>query len=85
MGFLFGLMNGWSSPAIFLFTSNETPLSSGKISIDEASWITSLQAAGMAIGSLFVGRLANRYGRKWPLILLTFPSIVSAIKRSKVT
>lgn len=82
MGFLFGIMNGWSSPAIYLFSSDDSPLPTGKITLDEASWITSLQAAGMAIGSMFVGRLTNRYGRKWPLILLTIPSIVSAVKCS---
>lgn len=81
-GFLYGIMCGWSSPAIFLLTSDKSPLSTGKITVDQASWITSLNAAGMMITSIFVGSLANKYGRKWPLILLTIPSIVSGIQTS---
>lgn len=77
MGFLNGITNGWSSPALFLFTSNQSPLSSGRITVDEAAWVSSLTAVGMMISSMFVGRLASKYGRKWPLVLLTLPSIFS--------
>lgn len=36
------IANGWSSAANILLMSDETPLPSGKISMEEASWIASL-------------------------------------------
>lgn len=77
MGFLDGITIGWCSRAIFLFSSNQSPLSSGRITVDEASWVSSLTAVGMMFSSIFVGTLAKKYGRKWPLVLLTVPSIIS--------
>lgn len=41
-----GISNGWSSAATILLTSDETPLPSGKISMDDASWIASLYYVG---------------------------------------
>lgn len=77
MGLLDGITLGWLSPAIFLFTSAESTLSTGQMTSDQASWVSSLAAAGFFGASIFVGTLANNYGRKWPLILMTIPSIVS--------
>lgn len=77
MGFNFGLMNGWPSPAIFLLTSHKSPLAAGPISIAQASWITSLKSIGMVLGCTIVGTLTKKFGRKWPLILSNIPSIVS--------
>lgn len=76
-GFHFGLMNGWPSPAIFLLTSYKSPLPTGPISVSEASWITSFKSIGMVLGCTIVGILTKKFGRKWPLILSTIPSIIS--------
>lgn len=43
-GFLYGITIGWSSPAIFLLTSIHSPLPTGPITMEEASWITSLKS-----------------------------------------
>lgn len=76
MGFNFGIMNGWSSPAIFVLTSNESPLPTGKITAEQASWIASLKSLGMVFGSLFIGFIVKKYGRKWPLMTLPIQAIV---------
>lgn len=56
--------------------SDESPLPSGKISVDEVSWISSLICIGGLIGNVFWGFITNRFGRKRPLITLTAPTIV---------
>lgn len=38
----FGITEGWTSPAIFLLMTDDTPLPSGKLSIEEASWVASV-------------------------------------------
>lgn len=73
----YGTACGWPSPNIILLTSDDTPLPSGKISIDEASWIASLLCVGGFIGNIFFGFITNALGRKLPLILISIPGVVS--------
>lgn len=77
LGFHFGILCGWPSPAIFLLTSDKSPLPTGKITLDQATWVSSLKSGGMVICGLFVGSIARKFGRKRPLLLLSIPSIVS--------
>lgn len=76
MGCTYGIMTGFASPIIVLLTSEHSPLPSGKISENEASWIPSLKALGALIGFAFFGMVARQFGRKWPFIFLSFPLIV---------
>lgn len=76
LGFHFGLMNGWPSPALFLLTSDKSPLPTGQITLAQASWITSLKSIGMILGCAIAGILAKKFGRKWPLTVLAIPAIV---------
>lgn len=71
------ICNGWSSAANLLLTSDKTPLPSGKITLNEASWIASLIYIGGLIGTFFFGYLSKRCGRKWLLISISTLSIVS--------
>lgn len=73
----FGIAEGWTSPTIVLLTSEETPLRSGVINMDEASWIASLLCLGCFFGNILFGYITNKFGRKWPLIIITIPTIVS--------
>lgn len=59
--------------------SDETPLPSGKITMDEASWIVSYVYIGGIIGNMMFGYITNRFGRKWPLIIITIPIIVIVV------
>lgn len=72
-----GVSCGWSSVCAILLTSDETPLESGKITMDEASWIASLLCVGGLPGNVFCGIVTNKYGRKKPLIFIAIPTIVS--------
>lgn len=73
----FGLFEGWSSPSILLLTSAKSPLPSGTISMEQASWVASLQCVGCLLGNICFGYIINRYGRRLPLIILAFPLAVS--------
>lgn len=56
--------------------SDETPLPSGKLTLDETSWIASNVCFGGLIGNLLFGFTMNIYGRKKSLLFMTLPSIV---------
>lgn len=73
----FGISQGWASPTIILLMSDETNLPSGKITMEEGSWIVSLLYVGAMIGNASFGWITKKYGRKWPLLLLTVPIIVT--------
>lgn len=73
----YGITCGWPSPNILILTSDETPLPSGKITIDEASWIASLTCLGSIVGNIVFGYLTGKFGRKNPLIFLTIPTVIS--------
>ncbi len=71
-----GMLIGWMSPNKFLLESNETPLSAGKLTEAETTWISSMMPIGSTVGTLVFGFIANKFGRKIPLIALLVPSIV---------
>lgn len=75
--FGYGMSTGWSSPSIHLLTSIESPLPTGPISIEEASWIASVNSIGGLIGNFFFGFITCQFGRKIPLILMAVPTIVN--------
>lgn len=60
-----------------ILESDSSPLPTGKITTYEASWVASLVNAGGVFGTLFFGPIANKFGRKNPLIVITIPTIVS--------
>lgn len=72
----FGLFEGWSSPSVLLLTSAKTPLPR-IISMEEASWVASLQCVGCLLGNITFGYIINRFGRRLPLIVIAFPLAVS--------
>lgn len=72
-----GVTGGWPSPNILILTSDDTPLASGKITMEQGSWIASLWCIGGLIGNPIFGIITNNFGRKVPLIFLTIPAIVS--------
>lgn len=74
--FGYGITTGWASPSILLLTSDDSPLPSGKIDLEEASWVASILSAGGLFGKILFGFITNIYGRKWPLLFLSVPIIV---------
>lgn len=77
--FGYGITCGWTSSSLMILTSDESPLPTGKVNLEEASWIASLVNLGGSIGTLFFGVITNKFGRKKPLIVITVPTIVSHI------
>lgn len=71
-----GLVLGWP---IFLplLMSDDSPLPTGKITLDEASWMVSLPCFGSLFGNVFFAYLTRIYGRKKPLIAVAIPFAVS--------
>lgn len=80
----FGAFEGWSSPSIVQLTSDKSPLPSGEISMEEASWVASMHCIGGLFGNIIFGYIINKFGRRLPLILITFPLIVSRTFELKV-
>lgn len=62
-----------------LLTSDDTPLPSGVITMDQASWITSLLSIGALFSNIVFGFIANHLGRKILLVLIGIPMIVRII------
>lgn len=71
----YGLATGWTSAAVPLLKSAQTPLKSGPISSYEASIIGSILTIGGVVGTLIFGYAANRIGRKKSIFLMAFPQI----------
>lgn len=78
LGFVAGIMIGWSSPNVFLLMSDASPLPTGKITMEEASWIPSLKVLGFLMFSPMFGFIGNKFGRKWPMLFLSIPSVVKS-------
>lgn len=74
-----GLQEGWPSPAVLLLTSKETPLKSGQISMEEASWVVSLYSLGLLFGTIIFQFSMDKFGRKLLLMAIVTPSIVRII------
>lgn len=79
LGTVLGLCIGWPSPALLVLTSDQSPLPTGKITTEESSWIASLKSIGALVAFPICGFIANKFGRKWPIVLLSIPATVSHI------
>lgn len=75
----YGLATGWTSAAVPLLKSSQTPLKSGPITNDEASLIGSILTIGGVLGTLLFGYAANTIGRKKSIFLMAFPQMAGWI------
>lgn len=73
-----GVIVGWCSTCVDLLISDESPLPFGKITLEEASWVSSLMQLGAFCSpiSMCFGFITNKFGRKWPLLFITIPLLV---------
>lgn len=79
ISFSYGTSVGWTSPFLPVLLSDDSPLPSGSITSEEASWIGSLLCLGAIVGTISVGFLADLIGRKKTALLLAIPQTVSYI------
>ncbi|EAT41204.1 AAEL007139-PA [Aedes aegypti] len=70
-----GAAIGWVSPFLPYLQSGESHLTSGSVSIEQASWIGSLLCIGGLIGAPVFGLLADRFGKKLGLQLIVIPHV----------
>lgn len=73
----YSLSVGWTASAILLYDSENCPLPSGRIQMDEIAWISSIIGIGGLVGTVIVGWMADRFGRKYSLLSMAVPQIVS--------
>lgn len=59
LAFSYGASCGWPSASILILKSDETPLESGPISTNEASWVVSGICIGGFVGNLLLGWVRN--------------------------
>lgn len=72
----FGITAGWASPNINLLTSDNSPLATGKITMEEASLVASFVPLGALFGNFLFGFITSKCGRKKTLISIAIPAIV---------
>lgn len=70
---------GWMGIQLMKYDSDESPLPSGRVSKGELGWIASILGLGGLAGTIASGCMADRFGRKYTLLAMAIPEIVSHI------
>ncbi|XP_031630517.1 facilitated trehalose transporter Tret1-like [Contarinia nasturtii] len=73
----YGISVGWMASAVVVYDSDASPLPTGRVKMDEIGWIVSILGIGGLIGTVAVGWLSERVGRKSALIAMAVPQIIS--------
>lgn len=71
-----GVVQSWTSPVLPFLQSDESPLTSGPITTEEASLIGSLSCVGGFTGTFLYAFFADKYGRKKAILCLAPPTIL---------
>lgn len=71
-----GCCVGWLSPSLPILLSEETPLSTGRITNKQIAWLASISSIGSICGTFFCGILSACVGCKRAMIFLAFPPII---------
>lgn len=74
ISFVHGAATGWLSPSVPILQSSATPLDHS-ITMEELSWIGGLLSVGGIAGNFLFSLLAERFGRKFALIVLALPNL----------
>lgn len=75
----YGISVGWMASAFNLFDSDDCPLPTGRVPMDEIAWAASILGIGGILGTIAVGWMAERVGRKNSLLAMAVPQIVSIV------
>lgn len=70
---------GWTASSFLIYDSDDCPLPTGRLNMNEIAWIGSVLGIGGLIGTILVGWIADHIGRKNSLLALAVPQIVSSI------
>lgn len=74
--FIYGVGAGWGSPMGKVLQGPDTPMDK-PITAEELSWCVSIVALTAGFISPFYSMLADKYGRRTALILVSFVQLVS--------
>ncbi|XP_052864416.1 uncharacterized protein LOC128271025 [Anopheles cruzii] len=72
----YGVTVGWPAPIIPLLRSPETPLPSGPITVEEASWVGATLCIGGTTGTILFALIHTYFGKKVGLLLMAVPHLV---------
>lgn len=72
-----GCAMGWLSMAIPLLGSDDSPLETGKLSVNDISWIGSVVCLGALTGNFLAGIIVTLIGTRHTIFLIGFPQLVS--------
>ncbi|XP_055636852.1 facilitated trehalose transporter Tret1-like isoform X3 [Toxorhynchites rutilus septentrionalis] len=70
-----GAALGWVSPFLPLLQSDDSPLETGPISVEQGSWIGSILCLGGLAGAVIYGYLAATLGVKKSIICIIIPNM----------
>lgn len=74
--FAYGCIIGWVSSALAQLMSVDSPLASGPITVEEASWIGSIICLGSLLGILSFGYVCAIIGSKRAMSFIAIPAIL---------
>ena len=79
LGIGYGTAIGWTSPAIPILLAGGTMYNLEPITLEVASWISSLLCCGGLIGCFVVGYLCHKFGCKIAGYVASIPLFVSIV------
>lgn len=68
-------MIGWVAPALLLLTSDDTPLKTGPVTLEQMSWIGSMNCIGAMFGTFTFGYFTSFVGCKRAMTFLGIPAM----------
>lgn len=75
--FSYAISVGWTASVLIQYDSDNSPLPSGRVPLEQLAWVSSIFGIGGVIGTVFIGWFADVIGRKNSLIAMTVPQLVS--------
>lgn len=68
---------GWLSPALKTLQSDQSPLHTGALDVEDISWLGSMINIGGLIGVIFLSVIGNYFGNKIAITVSAIPNIVN--------
>lgn len=82
----YAIAAGWMGIEFPLYKTEDCPLPSGRVELHELGWIASFLGVGGLIGTVASGWMADRFGRKYSMMSMAVPQLVSAnVSRERET
>lgn len=73
-----GCSIGWVSPSLPILRSDDTPLVTGPLTLEEVAWVGSTLSIAAMVGTAIFGYLLRFIGSKHALLVCSIPGFVSS-------